>query len=36
VAAELERLPAGEFPATWEWLGRLAKLQQQLEACRGG
>ena len=34
VADELERLPEDEFPATWEWIGRLAVLRDQLEECR--
>ncbi len=32
VAAELEQ--AGELPATWEWIGRIDKLRQELELCR--
>ncbi len=31
VALELEK--AGELPNTWEWIGRLDKLRQELEAC---
>jgi hypothetical protein len=31
VAAELQRLDPDEYPATWEWLGRLHKLWRQLE-----
>lgn len=34
VAAELAQLPPERFPATWDWIGRLAKLRDQLEACR--
>lgn len=34
VAAELDALPPERFPATWAWLARLAKLRDQLEACR--
>lgn len=33
VADEMERLPEDQFPATWEWLGRLDVLRDQLEAC---
>jgi hypothetical protein len=35
VAAELGRLPEAEYPATWEWVGRLAVLRDQLAACGG-
>ncbi len=31
VADELES--AGNLPATWEWIGRLDKLRQELELC---
>lgn len=31
VAKELEQ--AGDLPNTWEWIGRLDKLRQELEAC---
>jgi len=34
VAEELARLPGENYPATWEWLGRLERLQRQIEACR--
>lgn len=34
VAAELGRLPAAEYPATWEWMARLSVLHDQLAACR--
>ncbi|MBQ8660773.1 MAG: hypothetical protein IJ482_00405 [Alphaproteobacteria bacterium] len=33
VASELENLSAGNYPATWEWIGRIDKLRQQLELC---
>lgn len=33
VAAELSRLDAAAYPATWEWIGRLDKLRRQLEVC---
>lgn len=32
VADELEK--AGDLPATWEWIGRLDKLRQELELCQ--
>ena len=31
VAKELEK--AGDIPNTWEWIGRLDKLRQELEVC---
>lgn len=31
VANELQNLSAEDFPALWEWLGRLNKLRQELE-----
>ena len=31
VAAELEKLPEEEYPALWEWLGRLDKFKQKKE-----
>jgi hypothetical protein len=34
VAEELEDLPRSEYPALWDWLGRLNTLKQQLDACR--
>lgn len=34
VAAELERLPPAEYPATWGWIERLARLRDQLQVCR--
>ena len=33
VAAELEKAGYSEFPNTWEWIGRLNKLRQELELC---
>ncbi len=33
VATELEKLPAQDMEATWEWLGRINKLRQELEIC---
>jgi hypothetical protein len=33
VAAELSRLPPLDYPATWEWIDRLARLKDQLQAC---
>ena len=32
VAKELEK--AGELPNTWEWIGRLYKLKQELDICK--
>ncbi len=34
VAAELEKASYSEFPNTWEWIGRIDKLRQELELCR--
>ena len=34
VAAELEKATAEDFPNTWEWIGRIDKLRQELELCR--
>ncbi|MGN0913045.1 MAG: hypothetical protein ACI4OE_07105 [Alphaproteobacteria bacterium] len=34
VATELEKLSYSEYPNTWEWLGRLNKLRQELELCK--
>nr|DAH27397.1 MAG TPA: PalH/RIM21 [Bacteriophage sp.] len=34
VAAELENLTADEYPNTWEWIGRIDKLRQELELCK--
>lgn len=34
VAAELERLDPAGIPATIEWIGRLDKLRDQMEAAR--
>lgn len=34
VADELERLPAQSYQETWEWIGRIDKLRQQLELCK--
>lgn len=31
VADELETLPEKDYPATWEWLGRLAKFKEKLD-----
>ena len=33
VGEELKRLNYSEFPATFEWLGRINKLRQELEIC---
>lgn len=33
VAAELEKASYSEFPNTWEWIGRINKLRQELELC---
>lgn len=32
VADELEK--AGELPYTWEWIGRINKLREELELCK--
>lgn len=32
VAKELEN--AGDIPNTWEWMGRINKLRQELELCK--
>lgn len=34
VAQELEKADYSEFPNTWEWIGRLNKLREELELCR--
>jgi len=34
VAQELEKLTADEYPNTWEWIGRIDKLRQELELCK--
>lgn len=34
VAAELEKASTEEYPATWEWIGRVDKLRQELEICK--
>jgi len=31
VAAEMESLKAEDYPAIWEWIGRLYKLKLELE-----
>ena len=31
VADELEKASIEEFPHTWEWIGRIDKLRQELE-----
>ena len=33
VAAELEKMSGSEFPNTWEWIGRIDKLRQELGVC---
>lgn len=33
VAQELEQISAQAYPYTWEWLGRINKLRQELEIC---
>lgn len=35
VAQELENASYNEFPNTWEWLGRINKLRQELDMCNG-
>ena len=34
VGAEVSRLDAVEFSNTWEWIGRIDKLRQELELCK--
>ncbi|MDR2902186.1 MAG: hypothetical protein LBU87_03670 [Lactobacillales bacterium] len=34
VAAELEKASFEAFPKTWEWIGRIDKLRQELDMCR--
>lgn len=36
VAAELEKASYADFPNTWEWIGRINKLRQELELCKTG
>jgi len=34
VGTELKRLNGAEYPALFEWLGRINKLRQELELCK--
>lgn len=34
VAEELEKIPYNGYENTWEWIGRINKLRQELELCR--
>lgn len=34
VAEELKKASYNEYPNTWEWLGRINKLRQELELCK--
>ena len=34
VGKELEKANYSDFPNTWEWLGRIDKLRQELELCK--
>ncbi|MBQ8482396.1 MAG: hypothetical protein IJ218_01640 [Alphaproteobacteria bacterium] len=34
VADELENASIDDYPATWEWIGRIDKLRQELEICQ--
>ena len=34
VAEELEFLDYETYSGTWEWIGRIDKLRQELELCR--
>lgn len=34
VADELQLLSYDEYKNTWEWLGRINKLRQELELCK--
>lgn len=33
VARELEHADYASYPHTWEWIGRINKLRQELELC---
>ncbi len=33
VAQELKKADYSSFPYTWEWIGRINKLRQELELC---
>ena len=33
VAKELENADISSFPHTWEWIGRINKLRQELDLC---
>ena len=34
VGNELQKLDVKEYPYTWEWIGRVDKLRQELEICK--
>ncbi len=34
VAAELNNAKYDDYKHTWEWIGRINKLRQELELCR--
>lgn len=34
VAEELKNVPYGGYEDTWEWLGRIEKLKQELDLCK--
>lgn len=34
VAEELKNVPYTGYEDTWEWIGRLNKLREELELCR--
>ena len=34
VANELKNASYTEYPNTWEWIGRINKLRQELELCK--
>ncbi len=34
VASELRQAEYEKYPQTWEWIGRINKLRQELELCR--
>ena len=34
VGAELVKLDSAEYAHTWEWIGRIDKLRQELELCK--
>ena len=35
VGLELEKLDGAQFPALFEWIGRIGKLKEELDLCAG-